>query len=191
MGFHAFVVCYRVRRRAAYPAPQDDLARAVQEILEHAEAWDLDTGNYSVWGSSAGGHLAASFGTRTMGYRNYALPKPGALILSYPVITMEQELTHSGSRKNLLGRSPSQEMTWLTSVEQQVDEDYPRTFLWCGTADSVVSPENSRMLAARLEDKGVEYRMVEYPGVEHGTGLGIGLACEGWFEDAVKFWRSE
>lgn len=62
MGYHAIVVYYRVKQKARFPAPQEDLAWAIREILDHAETWNLDTENYSVWGSSAGGHLAASFG---------------------------------------------------------------------------------------------------------------------------------
>ena len=32
----------------------DDLARAVREILENAQAYKVDPANYSVWGFSAG-----------------------------------------------------------------------------------------------------------------------------------------
>lgn len=105
MGYSAFVVYYRTKDRARFPGPQDDLARAVKEILHRAEEWNLDTRGYSVWGASAGGHLAASFGTESMGYRKYGLPKPAALVLTYPVITMS-DLTHPGTRANLLGTAP-------------------------------------------------------------------------------------
>ena len=27
------------------------------------------------------------------------------------------------------------------------------------------------------------------PGVDHGVGLGRGLACEGWLDEAVAFWK--
>ena len=56
--------------------------------MAHSDEWNLDMENYSLWGSSAGGHLVASFGTDSMGYKKYNLPKPGAIILSYPVISM-------------------------------------------------------------------------------------------------------
>ena len=66
MGYHAVVVYYRVRNLAVYPNPQDDLAKAVAFVHSKAGEWNLDMCGYSVWGSSAGGHLAASFGTDTM-----------------------------------------------------------------------------------------------------------------------------
>lgn len=190
MGYSAFVVYYRVRKKALFPAPQDDLARAVKEILAHAEEWKLETEGYSVWGSSAGGHLVGSFGTESMGYAKYGLPKPGALVLIYPVVTMT-ELTHGGSRDNLLGKNPKEEMIQQTSIEQQVTENYPPTFVWCGDADQTVDPKNSHMLAETLTAAGVSHQFKEYPGVDHGVGLGEGLACQDWFESAVKFWEEQ
>ena len=46
-------------------------------------------------------------------------------------------------------------------------------------------------VVAELERNGVPYRFNTYPGVGHGTGLGRGLACDGWFEDAVAFWEEQ
>ena len=65
-GISAFIVYYRVKKKAAFPAPMDDLATAVKEIFSKAKEYNLDTENYSVWGASAGGHLTASFGTEHM-----------------------------------------------------------------------------------------------------------------------------
>ena len=189
-GYSAFVLYYRCRKKARYPAPMDDLVRALRDILSRADALDLETEGYSVWGSSAGGHLAASFGTEAMGYVNYHLQKPGALVLCYPVVTMGEK-THLGSRYNLLGETPDGDMIALTSVERQITPAYPPTFVWCGDADRTVDPENSRMLAAELEKNSIPHRLVEYPGVDHGVGLGKGLACESWFEEAVTFWESQ
>lgn len=188
MGYHAFVVYYRVRALAVYPNPQDDLAKAVSEIFSHEQEWNLDMDGYSVWGSSAGGHLAASFGTESMGYPKYGLPKPGALILVYPVVTMGEQ-THAGSRNYLIGAYPSDTYRDLTSVEKQVTSCYPPTFLWWGDQDGTVDPVNSHMLRDALQASNIPFRAVEYQGVDHGVGIGKGLPCEGWFEQAVAFWE--
>ena len=188
MGYHAIVVYYRVNAVAKYPAPQDDLARAVKELHDRAEEWKLNMNGYSVWGSSAGGHLAACFGTENMGYVHYNLPKPGALVLVYPVVTMGEK-THEGSRNFLIGQTPDREMVEFSSVEKRVTESYPPTFLWWGSSDSCVDPENSRMLQSALEKNGIPCQCIEYPGVEHGVGIGTGLPCEGWLEKAVAFWE--
>ena len=190
MGYHAVVVFYRVNVLARYPAPQDDLARAVKAVHARAGEWELDMSGYSVWGSSAGGHLAASFGTKNMGYEHYGLPKPGALILTYPVVTMGEK-AHEGSRNYLIGQNPSEEDIRFVSIEQQVDSDYPPTFLWWGDSDTCVDPENSRMLRKALEENNVPCMCIEYTGVDHGIGIGKGLPCEGWFEKAVAFWETQ
>lgn len=190
-GISCFIVYYRVREKARFPAPQDDLARAVREVLSKAEHYFIEPENYSVWGASAGGHLAASFGTDHMGYAKYGLPKPGALVLTYPVITMEPALTHRGTHDNLLGRAAAKEREEYTSVERHVTAAYPRTFIWCGDADGAVPPENTKRMAAALETAGVPYQCEIYPGVDHGVGPGTGTAAQGWIDKAAAFWLGE
>lgn len=186
-GYHAIVVYYRVREKAIFPNPQDDLAWAVREIHSHENDWMLNLKGYSLWGASAGAHLAASFGTESIGWEKYSLPKPGALILCYPVVTMGEK-THIGSRNFLLGSNPSQELIELTSIENQVTAQYPPTFLWWGDRDETVDPINSKLLIEQLKKHHIPCQWREYQNVGHGVGIVKGLPCEGWFEDAVDFW---
>lgn len=190
-GISAFIVYYRLKKKALYPAPLDDLARAVKEIFDQADRYNLDTENYSVWGASAGGHLAACFGTEAIGYKKYALPKPGAEILAYPVISMLPELTHRGSHDYFLGKHASYAQEMLTSVELQVTANYPPTFIWCGDADETVSTENTRRMAEALKTFEVPFQCEIFPGAGHGIGPGTGTSAEGWIDQAVAFWQSE
>ena len=187
-GISAIIVYYRVKKKAKYPAPMDDLAAAVKEIFSKAEEYGLDTENYSIWGASAGGHLAASFGTENMGYIKYGLPKPGALVLSYPVITMEREKTHMGSHDFLLGRNADKKAEAFASVERHVTENYPRTYIWCSDDDDVVPSDNTRNMVAALERAGVPVKSMICHGVPHGAGPGTGTAAENWMNEAVNFW---
>lgn len=188
MGYHAVVVYYRVREKARYPAPQEDLAQAIGTLLKKARAWKLDMNGYSLWGSSAGGHLAASFGTESMGWKRFGLPKPGAVILSYPVVTMGEK-AHQGSRNHLLGPNPDAQAVAMTSIEQQITAAYPPTFLWWGANDHSVDPDNSRMLKAALEEHQIPCVCTEYQNTGHGVGMGQGHPCQGWFERAAAFWE--
>ncbi len=43
-GISAVTVRYRVREKAAFPAPLDDVAAAIDEALRRAEEWNLDVG---------------------------------------------------------------------------------------------------------------------------------------------------
>ena len=191
LGVSAFIVYYRTKKKARYPAPQEDLARAIREILVKAEAYHLDMENYSIWGSSAGGHLAASFGTEAMGYPQFDLPKPGALILSYPVISLRREITHMGTHDNLLGKHASFARERFASVDEQVTASYPPTYLWCGDADATVPAENTKRMAAALEKAGVPCCCEIFPGVDHGVGPGTGTAADGWIQKAVAFWKEQ
>lgn len=185
LGYNAFVVFYRTKNKAIYPNPHMDLKRAIEEIFANAEKWNLDTDFWSIWGSSAGGHLVSSYCTENRG-----TPKPSAIVLLYPVITMG-EYTHKGSRENLLGKNPTQEMIEKLSVELNVTADYPPSYIWYGTADDVVSPSNTKMFTRSLEKSFVPYKTDVYENIGHGAGLAKGTVAEGWFRNAVKFWEEQ
>ena len=190
-GISAVIVYYSIKEHALYPNPQDDLARAVGEVMERAEELHLDFEHYSVWGSSAGGHLAASFGTNHMGYKKYNLPKPCAEILIYPVISMVQGITHLGSKNALIGENATEEEIAFASVNLHVTEDYPPTYLWCGDSDQLVPPKNTELMAEALKTAGVPFKCDIFPDVDHGVGLATGIAAEGWIDRAVEFWMAQ
>jgi len=185
MGYHAFVLYYRYDEAGSYPVPLEDVARALKTLEEHARRWNLDLEGYSLWGGSAGGHLAALFAAEC---GKFGLQAPAAVVLAYPVITMGQG-THAGSRAQLLGKDPGEELVRDTSVENLVDKDYPPTYLWWGEGDAIVDPVNSHLMAKALERAGIPHKAMPYPNVDHGVGIGEGLPCQGWFEDAVRFWE--
>lgn len=189
LGYSAFVLQYRTGEAAGYPNPMDDLARSVQFILEHARELDVDTENYALAGFSAGGHLAASFGTETLGYKKYGIQKPAAIFLGYPVITMGEK-ANVGSRDRLLRESASEEERKQYSIEQQITENYPPVFLWQCEKDSSVPIENTIMLAKKLEEWKIPYLYETFAGEDHGWGIGTGTAAEGWLDRAADFWKT-
>lgn len=188
LGISAFIIYYRVKEEAVYPNPQDDLAKAIEEISKNAEKYQVDMDHYSIWGASAGGHLVGSFGTEKMGYRKYSLPKPGALILSYPVISLEKEYTHQSTRDNHIGAEASKEREKEFSVYTNVDDDYPPTYIWCGDADDTVTPENTKMMDQALKEHNIPHICTIFPEVKHGVGPATGTSAEGWINKAVEFW---
>ena len=191
MGISAIIVYYRVKKKALYPAPLEDLAHAIRDVFAKAEEYGIETENYSIWGASAGAHLAGAFGTKNMGYSCYQLPKPGALVLSYPVISMTSELMHKQSHDFFLGKNAQASQEDFTSVEKHVDGDYPATFIWCSDDDTVVNPDNTRRMIAAMESAGVATESAIYHGVMHGAGTAAGTPAEGWIKRAVEFWRQQ
>lgn len=79
-GYNAFALIYRPGAQTAC----EDLARAISFIFEHAEEFEVDTENYSLWGGSAGARMSAwlgSYGTEYFGENE--LPSPTAVIMQY------------------------------------------------------------------------------------------------------------
>src|SRR5699024_1249773 len=79
-GYNAFALIYRPGAQTACK----DLARAIGFIFEHADALEVDTSCYSLWGGSAGGRMAAWLGTYgPAAFGGDDLPQPGAIVMQY------------------------------------------------------------------------------------------------------------
>lgn len=190
MGYHAFVVNYRTGEAAQAPGPMDDLAASIRFALEHESEFQADFSDYAVMGFSAGGHLAATFGTEALGWKHYGLPRPGAMVLCYPVVTMGA-WSEPTSRANLLGsHSGEADFARRYSVEERITSAYPPTYLWQCTEDAVVPVQNSQFLDRQLTALGIPHLYQTYPGPDHGTGLADGTLAQGWLERAAAFWQA-
>jgi dipeptidyl aminopeptidase/acylaminoacyl peptidase len=84
---------------------------------------------------------------------------------------MQPDLTHAGSRRNLLGENPDASLVESLSNERQVTPETPPCFLWHTGEDKVVKPENSLLFAAALQKNGVPYDLHIYREGGHGIGL--------------------
>jgi acetyl esterase/lipase len=178
LGITAFVLKYRVGPRYHHPAPLQDAARAVRTVRARAKEWNLDPNRIGILGFSAGGHVASTIGTHfDQGSANAADPiervssRPDRLILIYPVITM-REFTHAGSKRQLLGENPSNELVALLSNDEQVTKQTPPTFLVHTADDAGVPVENSLRFAEALRKAGVGFELHVYEHGPHGFGLG-------------------
>lgn len=190
MGYHAFVLEYRCGGEGRYPEPMEDLARAIRFIQRNAEKLHVKREHYAACGMSAGGHLVATLGAKSMQDIYAGIPKPAAIFLGYPVITMG-EYTHPLSRQTLLGRHAAEEAVERLSIEKQIYEHTPPVYLWQCANDDVVPVENSKLLRDALKHQGIPCRYRLYPGTAHGWALGSGTPAEGWLAEAVQFWQAQ
>ena len=140
-------------------------------------------------GFSAGGHLAAVYGTQQLGFRKYGIEPPSALLLSYPAVSMHL-LTHKKMKELLMGKNSSEELVDSYSIEKNVDPQYPPTFIWQSEGDRVVIVEHSKLLINSLNSSDVQSKLQTYSGGKHGLGLGIGTNAEGWLVKAIEFWKT-
>ncbi len=176
-GVSAFVLKYRLGPQYHHPIELGDAQRAIRTVRAGAAEFHISPDHIGIWGFSAGGHLASTAGTHfDSGNPNAPDPidrassRPDFMILSYPVITMG-ELTHRGSRQNLLGENPDPKLIELLSNELQVTAQTPPTFLFHTTDDNAVPVENSISFYMALRKAGVPAEMHIYAHGRHGVGL--------------------
>jgi len=177
IGISAFVLKYRLGMRYHQPNQLFDAARAMRMVRAHAKQWNIDPKRIGILGFSAGGHLASTLGTHFDAGKPDAVDeidrvssRPDLMILIYPVITMG-DLTHKGSRTNLLGDEGSPELIKLYSNELHVTSETPPTFLVHAVTDPVVPVENSLMFADALRKAGVAFEIHLYERGPHGFGM--------------------
>ncbi len=171
-GYHAFVLDYAVAPDNHYPEPQKNLSDAISLVRKNAEEWRIDKDKIAVIGFSAGGHLAASLATmwnKEPLKTEDGINKPNAAILSYPVISSVEGVTHEGSMINLC--CGDGELREKMSLETQVDKDTPPCFIWHTFSDEVVPVENSLRFAAALNKSKIPFEMHIFPNGPHGLSV--------------------
>lgn len=197
-GVAGIVLKYRLGSNGyRHPAMLNDAARAVRLTRSKADEWKIDPKRIGIMGSSAGGHLASTLLTHfDAGKPDAADPverlgsRPDIGILCYPVISMGP-LTHHGSKKNLLGDTPSPELVELLSNEKQVTKDTPPVFIWHTWEDSSVKMENSLEFASALRKAGVPFDLHIYQKGGHGMGLGRNGENHPWTGDCLYWLKAQ
>ncbi|WEH13057.1 hypothetical protein [Streptomyces sp. VNUA24] len=168
LGYNVAVLKYRIGKEdhddVSVPLARanEDMARAMGLLAEHADSWGVSLDGYSVWGSSAGGRLVSSWGTDgPLGARAHGFHGPAAVIAAYPGTPFGP---YSAS--------------------------FPPYFVTVAADDEVISvPEVDRLVDdLRAIGVAVDYHRTDSGG--HGYGLGVGTPADGWLDDAVAFWRS-
>lgn len=175
-GIAAIVLKYRLPN-GHHQIPSADARRAIRTVRFNAEKWHIDAGKVGVWGFSAGGHLASTVTTAfDNGNPSAADPvekfncRPDFSILFYPVISMQKDITHMGSRNNLLGKNADPALVERYSNEKQITKDTPPVFMIHCSDDRVVNPENSIRFYQKLLEFGIPAELLLFEKGGHGPG---------------------
>ncbi|MGN6179061.1 MAG: alpha/beta hydrolase, partial [Mucilaginibacter sp.] len=112
--------------------------------------------------------------------------RPDFMALIYPVITFGP-FAHAGSRENLIGKNPPQQLIDLYSNEKQVTNQTPPTFLVHAEDDKTVPVQNTLMFYDALVQNKVKAEMHIFQAGGHGFGLNNITTKEKWF-DMLKDW---
>jgi acetyl esterase/lipase len=194
-GIAAAILAYRLGPRYRHPAMQQDVLQAIRYVRAHAADLQVKTDRVGVLGFSAGGHLASTAATLfDEGDATAAAPidrtssRPDFAVLAYPVIVLNQDVTHKGSQRNLLGDTPTPDLLKMLSTEQQVTARTPPTFLFHTNEDTGVPPENSVQFYLALRRAGVPAELHIYEKGQHGVGLAPGDPVLRTWTDLLFAW---
>lgn len=170
----SFVLKYSVADNIELPVPFIEVFAALAYIRRNSDYYHVDENKISVCGFSAGGHLASitSAFHQNKEYAdllNISLEemKINGCILGYPVIA--NRYGHTGTFQAI--SKGDEQLKEDLSVDKLVNDNYPKTFIWHTTFDSVVNVQNSLVLASALSNHKIFYEMHIYPMLDHGQSL--------------------
>ena len=180
-GITAFMLKYRSNESLYnHPAMLEDIQRAIQIVRENAAEFGIDASKVGVIGYSAGGHLvtmAGEFGERfneleKLGIETAVSLRPDFVMPIYPVVSMQDDISHKWSRRSLLGKNQTQERKDLFSMELQVPDNMPPTYIVVCKDDNVVDYNNSLRLYDALLAKNIQNcELHVYEWGKHGFGM--------------------
>jgi acetyl esterase/lipase len=198
LGVATFILKYRLKEYG-FPAPLQDVVRAVRLLRARAADFGLRVNRIGVFGASAGGHVAAMAATlydspeaRTGAALDHTSGRPDFVALLYPVITMKEPFVNHGSRENLIGTRAPAALVERLSLDSQVTRATPPVFLVHTVEDNSVPLENSLTLFEALRQAGVPVELHVYEKGAHGFGFREGLGpTSDWprrLEDWMRSW---
>lgn len=177
-GIAGIVLKYRLPN-GHHDVPSSDAWQAIRTVRANAADWGIKPDKIGIAGSSAGGHLASTVGTRfDSGNQNSASKvdqmssRPDFMLLLYPVISLKEEWVHAGSRRSLLGeQNLNYELVAHYSNELHVSEETPPSFLVLADNDRTVVPQHSVMFYMALKERGIPAEMHIFQEGGHGFGM--------------------
>lgn len=182
LGVTAFVLYYRMPF-AHHNVPLNDAKMAMTIIRSKSDTWGLNKNRIGIIGFSAGGHLAATLGTR---YEKGN--KPFFMALIYPVISFRPAFFPGGTCDNLLGKNATKEQMCFYSNELHITKHTSPTFLVHAINDDLVESLHSQTFADSLKAKKVKYELVLYKNGGHGFGMRPQNVDADQWPDQFKKW---
>ena len=169
-GIAYFVVNYRLPE-GDRTNPMNDVMKGMRIVRDSAEVWGINPHDVGIMGFSAGGHLASVISTHAP-----FDARPDFSILFYPVISMDERVSHKWSCVNFL------------SEEGQKNPDLVRDFSTMNVVRSHLTPPAVIITASddrlvpfvtngleyykAMRNAGNDCAMFVYPTGDHGFGFG-------------------
>lgn len=181
-GIAAIVLRYRMPN-GHDEIPLNDIHETFLLVRKNAAKWNIDPEKIGIMGFSAGGHLSA---TASVYFDKET--RPAFAILIYPVITFDEQYTHSGSCNNLIGKEHNPALVKKYSAELQIKDNTPSTFIAFSDDDKVVLPKNATLYYDALKVKNIPAELHIYPTGGHGWGWNEDFAYKDEFRTSLSRW---
>ena len=169
-GIAYFVVNYRLPD-GDRTKPMGDVEQGIRIVRDSAQVWGINPHDVGIMGFSAGGHLASVISTHS----DFDV-RPDFTILFYPVISMDERVSHKWSCRNFLGeegqKDPNlvQDFSTNKAVRRHLT---PPAIIIMASDDRLVPPvTNGVAYYSAMRNAGNECAMYIYPTGDHGFGFG-------------------
>jgi len=176
---------YRLSGEAKFPAQIEDCKAAIRWLRANAAQYGLDASHFGVWGSSAGGHLAALLGTSgevkkwDAGERSDVSSRVQAVCDFFGPTDLAQFVVTPGYESHAKADSPESKLLGGAVLENKdkaaaanpityIDKDDPPFLIMHGEKDATVSPNQSQLLHDALQKAGVNSSLHFVAGARHG-----------------------
>ena len=169
-GIAYFVVNYRLPN-GDRTIPMGDVQKGIRIVRDSASVWGINPHDVGIMGFSAGGHLASVVSTLS----DFDA-RPDFSILFYPVISMDERVSHKWSCINFLGEEGHKDPQLVRqySTNNAVRRHLtPPAFIVMSSDDNLVPPvTNGLAYYTAMRNAGNECALYVYPTGGHGYGFG-------------------
>jgi acetyl esterase/lipase len=177
-GVAVVTIDYRLAPKHRFPAQMHDVTYAIRYLRSQAKRMRIDPERIAVFGTSAGGHLAALLGTvdKAAGFEGGALPGVSSRVSAVATIAGPADLTATtfppatkvAIQKTFgAGGSPAPAVLAAASPVTHASAGDPPFLIVHGTADEVIPHAQSVELARKLKAAGVPAELVSVNGGTH------------------------
>jgi acetyl esterase/lipase len=172
-GYIAMSIDYKLAygKYAVWPTNLWDCKTAVRWLRVNANRLGVDSKRIGVLGGSAGGHLAAMVALTTPDAHLDPAEPYGDVSCAVSCCVDMYGIADVGTYHDakMLGKSFAEapELYEAASPVTYATSNAPPFLILCGTADTVVNPQQSKLLAKTLKDAGARVQLVVIPGAPH------------------------
>lgn len=169
-GIAYFVVNYRLPN-GDRTIPVGDVEQGFRIVRDSAKVWRINPNDVGIMGFSAGGHLSSVISTLSP----YEV-RPNFSILFYPVISMDERVSHKWSCINFLGEEGHKDpkLVGQYSTQNAVRSHLTPPACIISASDDRLVPvvTNGVQYFSAMRNAGNECTMYIYPSGDHGFGFG-------------------